>query len=43
MVSLAIFTASSIDENVVTPSTGPKISSWNRRMSLTPEKMVGST
>ena len=35
--------ASSKSRNVVTDTTGPKISSWNTRMSLVPLKTVGWT
>ena len=42
MVSLAISSASASLRNVVTDSTGPKISSWKIRMSFVPLKTVGS-
>ncbi|MNH10817.1 hypothetical protein D3C79_703070 [compost metagenome] len=40
-VSLAIARASASSLKVVTPSAGPKISSWNTRILFWPEKMVG--
>ena len=40
-VSLAILSASSSSSNVVTDTTGPKISSWKMRIALLPSKIVG--
>ena len=42
IVSLAISSASASSLNVVTASTGPKISSWKIRILLWPLKTVGS-
>jgi hypothetical protein len=32
-----------VPSNVVTDTTGPKISSWKIRIELSPSKIVGST
>ncbi len=42
-VSLAISSASASSLNVVTDSTGPKISSWKMRILLWPSNTVGLT